>query len=110
MCACQSACLRVVLHPYSLRPGGCILDTSGAHNRERALLFSDGLPRRPWMRHQIMAPGRYTGYAAKTLPYVREAIEAGRWEEARDGVSVISGALDRYSTIVDQVSSALADK
>ena len=77
---------------------------------ERALLFGDGLPRRPWMRHQIMAPGRYTGYSAKTLPYVREAIEAGRWEEARDGVSVISGALDRYSTIVDQVSSALADK
>ena len=29
--------------------------------------------RRPWFRHQIYAPGFYTGYGVKTLPGVREA-------------------------------------
>ena len=42
---------------------------------ERALTRKDGLPRRPWFRHQIYAPGFYTGYGVKTLPAVREAIE-----------------------------------
>ena len=42
---------------------------------ERALTRKEGLPRRPWFRHQIYAPGFYTGYGVKTLPAVREAIE-----------------------------------
>src|SRR6185503_7745523 len=29
---------------------------------DRALLQPEGLPRRPWYRHQIYAPGYYTGY------------------------------------------------
>jgi N-acetylated-alpha-linked acidic dipeptidase len=49
---------------------------------ERSLLLSDGLPGRPWYRHQLYAPGLYTGYGVKTLPGVREAVEAQRWEEA----------------------------
>ena len=36
-----------------------------------------GLPGRPWYRHRIYAPGMYTGYEAKTLPGIREAVEAG---------------------------------
>jgi N-acetylated-alpha-linked acidic dipeptidase len=46
------------------------------------LLLADGLPHRKWDRHQIYAPGLYTGYGVKTLPGVREAAEAKRWEEA----------------------------
>ena len=75
---------------------------------ERALLDPAGLPRRPWMRHQIMAPGRYTGYSAKTLPYAREAVEAGAWDEARTGVTTIAAALNRYSDIIDQTTKALS--
>jgi N-acetylated-alpha-linked acidic dipeptidase len=75
---------------------------------ERALLDPAGLPRRPWMRHQIMAPGRYTGYTAKTLPYAREAVEAGKWEEARTGITTIAAAVNRYSDIIDQVTAALS--
>jgi N-acetylated-alpha-linked acidic dipeptidase len=75
---------------------------------ERALLDPAGLPRRPWMRHQIMGPGRYTGYTAKTLPYAREAIEAGAWDEARTGLTTIAAALNRYSDIIDQTTKALS--
>ena len=38
---------------------------------ERAMTSNEGLPRRPWFRHQIYAPGFYTGYGVKTLPGVR---------------------------------------
>ncbi len=44
---------------------------------ERRLLTPEGLPGRPWYRHQLYAPGVTTGYGAKTLPGLREAIEAG---------------------------------
>jgi N-acetylated-alpha-linked acidic dipeptidase len=56
---------------------------------ERKMLSEDGLPRRPWFEHAFYAPGFYTGYAAKTLPGVREAIEAGDWKEAADQQSVL---------------------
>ncbi|MDA0875584.1 MAG: folate hydrolase, partial [Bacteroidetes bacterium] len=48
---------------------------------ERAMTDAKGLPKRPWFRHQIYAPGFYTGYGVKTLPGVREAIEQEEWEE-----------------------------
>jgi N-acetylated-alpha-linked acidic dipeptidase len=51
---------------------------------ERALTLDPGLPGRPWYRHRIYAPGRYTGYDAKTLPGIREAVEAGKPDEARE--------------------------
>ena len=35
---------------------------------ERALTAEQGLPNRPWFKHQIYAPGFYTGYGVKTLP------------------------------------------
>jgi len=50
---------------------------------EMAFLEERGLPGRPWFRHQLYAPGFYTGYGVKTLPGVREAIEKGDVEEAR---------------------------
>jgi N-acetylated-alpha-linked acidic dipeptidase len=51
---------------------------------ERALTIDPGLPGRPWYRHRIYAPGLYTGYAVKTLPGIREAVEAGKSDEARE--------------------------
>ena len=48
---------------------------------ERKLTSAEGLPGRDWYRHQIYAPGFYTGYGVKTLPRVREAIEAERYDE-----------------------------
>jgi len=70
---------------------------------ERALTADPGLPGRPWYRHLIYAPGVYTGYAAKTLPGIREALEAGRTDEARDEAARVVRAL---STLGDQISQA----
>jgi N-acetylated-alpha-linked acidic dipeptidase len=75
---------------------------------EQALLDPSGLPNRPWRRNEITAPGRYTGYAPKTLPYAREAVEARDWDAAHAGVLTIAAAIDRYTAAVDRISTALA--
>jgi N-acetylated-alpha-linked acidic dipeptidase len=69
---------------------------------ERAMT-SNGLPRRPWFRHQVYAPGFYTGYGVKTLPGVREAIEQRNWKEAEEQVDITAKALDALTV---QISSA----
>src|SRR5882762_2833897 len=42
---------------------------------ERRLTNPEGLPGRPWFKHEIYAPGQYTGYEAKTIPGVRAALD-----------------------------------
>ena len=61
---------------------------------ERLLTNEAGLPGRPWYRHQIYAPGVDTGYGAKTLPTVREAIEHRRYDDVAAGVDAIAAALN----------------
>ncbi len=57
------------------------------------MLLPAGLPGRDWFKNQIYAPGAYTGYGAKTLPGIREAAEAGRWEEANLEAEALAGVL-----------------
>lgn len=75
---------------------------------EQAFLSSDGLPRRPWFRHQLYAPGLYTGYGVKTLPGVREALENNNAEEARRMAAVLTVALDRAREVLVQAIAAAA--
>jgi N-acetylated-alpha-linked acidic dipeptidase len=70
-------------------------------------LLSEGLPRRPWYRHTIYAPGFYTGYGVKTLPGIREAIEQRNWAEAQEQIEITAKAIERYSSTVDQASKIL---
>jgi N-acetylated-alpha-linked acidic dipeptidase len=42
---------------------------------ERAFVSADGLPRRPWFRHLLFAPGTTTGYAAWPFPGMMQALE-----------------------------------
>jgi N-acetylated-alpha-linked acidic dipeptidase len=65
---------------------------------ERELLDERGIWRRPWYRNLIYAPGYYEGYAAKTLPGVREAIEHGDWEVAQAQATMLVEALERAAT------------
>ena len=74
---------------------------------ERRLLSDAGLPRRDWFKHQIYAPGFYTGYGVKTLPGVREAIEEKQWSEAAAQVQVISKTLDAMSEQIDKATNKL---
>jgi len=77
---------------------------------ERRLTSSDGLPRRPWFKHLIYAPGFYTGYGAKTLPGIREGIEEKRYEEAEREISRAAKALKDYAVSVDRVADELEKK
>ena len=74
---------------------------------ERALTRSEGLPGRPWFRHQIYAPGFYTGYGVKTLPGVREAIEERRWDEARQQIALLATVLGAATQAIDDAGAAL---
>ena len=73
---------------------------------ERAMTDMEGLPRRPWFRHQIYAPGFYTGYGVKTLPGVREAIEERKWQEAHEEIEDLSVTLRRMAEALHAVAAA----
>ena len=77
---------------------------------ERKLTSEQGLPRRPWFRHQIYAPGFYTGYGVKTIPGVREAIEQKQWDELDAGIKNASGAIQALTAQVDAASRMLEGK
>ena len=64
---------------------------------EQALTNDKGLPGRPWYKHQIYAPGFYTGYGVKTLPGVREAIEQEDWTEAQRQIGQLASTFDNFN-------------
>jgi N-acetylated-alpha-linked acidic dipeptidase len=66
-----------------------------------------GLPERTWYKNLIYAPGRYTGYGAKTLPGLTEAIEEERWADANAYAHHTADALDAYSARLDQATAVL---
>lgn len=74
---------------------------------DRVLLLPEGLPRRPWYRHALYAPGLYTGYGVKTMPGVREAIEQKDWQAADAEIVRIAAALMRESELVAKAAGLL---
>lgn len=74
---------------------------------ERALTVRRGLPRREWYRHQIYAPGFYTGYGVKTLPGIREAAEAKNWTEANHETGVVAGVLQDMDRRIEEATRLL---
>jgi N-acetylated-alpha-linked acidic dipeptidase len=74
---------------------------------ERALASTAGLPRRPWYRHAVYAPGFYTGYGVKTLPGVREAIEQKNWPEAEQQILVVGKALQAAADVVTRAADQM---
>ena len=71
---------------------------------ERSLTRNEGLPRRDWFRHQIYAPGFYTGYGVKTLPGVREAIEQRDWKEASEQIIIVSRTIENFAAEIDKAA------
>jgi N-acetylated-alpha-linked acidic dipeptidase len=72
---------------------------------DQLLLDPQGLPGRPWFRNLIYAPGTLTGYGAKTLPGVREAIEQRRFDDARTYVARTAVVIENYANRLDQVAA-----
>ncbi|MGC1620650.1 MAG: transferrin receptor-like dimerization domain-containing protein [Candidatus Acidiferrum sp.] len=75
---------------------------------ERKFITPEGLPGRKWYKHQLYAPGFYTGYAAKTMPAVREAIEQKEWKQADEGVLVVARCLQDEAKLIDDAAAKLA--
>jgi N-acetylated-alpha-linked acidic dipeptidase len=80
------------------------------YRSERKLTDEQGLPRRPWFRHQVYAPGFYTGYGVKTIPGVREAIEEKLWSEVDPQMKRVAAALQSFSAQVDAATRILEGK
>jgi len=75
------------------------------YQAEQKLLDEKGLPRRPWYRHQIYAPGYYTGYGVKTLPGLREGIEESSWAETKERIDVLSKLLLKFDGTLQEAIS-----
>jgi N-acetylated-alpha-linked acidic dipeptidase len=74
---------------------------------ERMFTSPDGLPRRPWYKHLLYAPGLYTGYGVKTLPGVREAIELKDWATTDREIARLSAAIDRAAGHISAIAAIL---
>ena len=71
---------------------------------EQTMGRPEGLPgERDWYRHQIYAPGFYTGYGVKTLPGIREAIEQGQWKTAGEQIGVVK---EIFRAVTKQIRAA----
>ncbi len=71
---------------------------------EEALLNQAGLPKRPWYRHTIYAPGEFTGYAAVVIPGVNEAIEAADATRAQTQLTPLTEALNHSAAILESAA------
>jgi N-acetylated-alpha-linked acidic dipeptidase len=80
------------------------------YQSERKLTSEQGLPRRPWFRHQIYAPGFYTGYGVKTIPGVREAIEEKHWDEVETEIKRASGVIQALTSQLESATRMLEGK
>jgi N-acetylated-alpha-linked acidic dipeptidase len=74
---------------------------------EHRLTTDEGLLRRPWYKHMIDAPGVYSGYGAKTLPGVREAIEQKHWDEAASEIARAAKVLDAETALINSAAAEL---
>lgn len=74
------------------------------YQAEQQLLTTNGLPRRPWYKHSLYAPGFYTGYGVKTMPGVREAIEQRNWKEAQEQIMINAATILNLSNYLAKLA------
>ena len=77
------------------------------YKAERSLIQEKGLPRRSWYKHQVYAPGFYTGYGVKTLPGIREGIEQRNWSEAQENIEIVARTMQTYTVQVQKTLELL---
>ena len=75
---------------------------------ERTLTTPEGLPGRFWYKHELYAPGTYTGYAAKAIPAVRENLEQKKWKEAEEAAARVAQVLDNESALITAAAAKLS--
>jgi len=90
-----------------LDPAGRRALNAQLQGMEQKLTDARGLPGRDWFKHFIYAPGVLTGYGVKTLPGVREAIEADRWAQAAEYIGITAQVLTAYCDAIDRAATLL---
>ncbi|HTC40066.1 MAG TPA: transferrin receptor-like dimerization domain-containing protein, partial [Candidatus Acidoferrales bacterium] len=75
---------------------------------ERKLTTPEGLPGRFWYKHELYAPGAYTGYAAKAIPAVRENLEQKKWKEAEQAAARVAQVLENESALINSAAAKLS--
>ena len=75
---------------------------------ERELTTPQGLPGRPGYKHELYAPGEYTGYEAKAIPAVREAMEQKHWKLAEDGIVRVAKLLNDEAVLISSAAEKLS--
>ncbi len=75
---------------------------------EHKLTTPEGLPGRLWYKHELYAPGAYTGYAAKAIPAVREALEQKKWKQAEDAAARVARVLENEAGLISEAAGKLA--
>jgi N-acetylated-alpha-linked acidic dipeptidase len=71
---------------------------------ERQLIDPRGLRGRAWYKHQIYAPGFYTGYAAQPLTDFRQALDDRNGANAKESLEKIVQAVKRAANTLKQAS------
>ena len=74
---------------------------------QRAFLTERGLPERPWFKHQVYAPGAYTGYGAKPIAAVREYMDQEKWKEAEGQVPIVGQVLENVAAAINHAAERL---
>ncbi|HMF62927.1 MAG TPA: transferrin receptor-like dimerization domain-containing protein, partial [Edaphobacter sp.] len=85
-------------------PANTIALNQALRSAENALLTPAGLPKRPWFKHTIYAPGEFTGYAAVVIPGVNEAIDAPDAVRAQAQLASLAEALNRSAAILESAA------
>ncbi|MGB7726902.1 MAG: transferrin receptor-like dimerization domain-containing protein [Candidatus Acidiferrum sp.] len=75
---------------------------------ERKLTTPEGLPGRFWYKHELYAPGAYTGYAAKAIPAVRENLEQKKWKEAEQAAARVAQVLENECALINSAAAKLS--
>jgi N-acetylated-alpha-linked acidic dipeptidase len=92
----------MLAHADKLAPATPARINGALNGIDQLLLDPQGLPGRGWYKNLISAPGMLTGYGAKTLPGVREAVEQRRWDDARTYVGRTAAVIEAYANRLDQ--------
>jgi N-acetylated-alpha-linked acidic dipeptidase len=75
---------------------------------EHMLTTPEGLPGRFWYKHELYAPGVYTGYAAKAIPAVRENLEQKKWKEAEEAAARVAKVLEAEAQHISAAAAKLS--
>ncbi|KAJ4368710.1 hypothetical protein N0V86_009619 [Didymella sp. IMI 355093] len=69
---------------------------------ERQFLHPEGLDDRPWFKHVVFAPGKWTGYAGATFPGIVEGVDEKDDAKVRKWVDIAAKIIDGAADFLEK--------